>query len=110
MSERTFCPSCGTNLSADAPVEIDGWRVTPYSAERYGDSVHVTPSQAIILHTLAAADGRPVSRTVLMERAGSESDHNVLAVMVNRLRKQRAPIGTMRSAGYYWLKSGEMAA
>lgn len=105
-----FCPACGHNLAADAPVHVDGWTLTPTSAERDGVRVHVTTAEAIMLHSIASAGGEPVRSSALSERAGVDSDSNVVQVLICRLRKKGAPIETQHGAGYRWAREQAVAA
>lgn len=99
-----FCPHCGHNIVADACVVIDGWTIAPDYAERDGERVHLTPSEAIVLHSIAAARGRILTDAVLRERCDSEAESNIIKVTICHLRQKLpgVPIETAWGTGYRW--------
>lgn len=99
-----FCPHCGYNLRADEPIVSGVWRITPYSVEYNGRLIPLTASQNIMLHSIAAAGGEPVKPRVLAERIDSNTDGNVVQVLMVRIRKALpgVPIKTVWNAGYRW--------
>lgn len=101
-----YCPHCGTNLTADKPIERDGWELTADFARFAGVPVALTKQQASILYTLAATD-RPIRTDTISARAGStmEDTDNWCKQMVCRIRKllgDRCPIETVPGRGYRW--------
>lgn len=103
-----FCPSCGFNLVADEPVSIGAWSVSPSEVLCDGREVRMTPSERILLHSLAAMRGRVVKDSAILERIGSEAEGHVVNVFACRIRTacRKAgvpdPIETVWGSGYRW--------
>lgn len=113
MSEApAFCHHCGANLRADEPIDVDGWRVSTLGAEHNGVLARLTAYEAVILHSIAVAVGRPVAAHILAEGIGYDGDHNVVQVLISRLRKRLpgVPIETVHGRGYRWRRSFAEAA
>lgn len=94
--EHAFCPLCGYDLKLSETVRVGGWEISPTRTLLNGCEITMTGCEQIILHTLAMAVGRFVSHTVLKERIDTGSDGNVIAVLVNRIRR-RVPVGTIQT-------------
>lgn len=99
-----FCPHCGYNLKADAPLVSGDWRITPHGLSFKGRPIPLTAYQAIIVHSIASARGRPVKWTALAERIDSDTDTNSTQVLLHRARRAAPgiPIRTIYRAGYVW--------
>lgn len=111
IDSPNFCTHCGNNLEPDAPVERDGWAVAPLMAHHLTYFLpRLTPSDRIMLHTLAAARG-PVSVRVLaarMTREGSEESVRVRAsLLAKKLRAAGvpSPIKSVWGYGYEWVNA-----
>jgi DNA-binding response OmpR family regulator len=105
----TCCPSCGYNLTRDEVIEIGPWRLDPRGAVSFdGRRLSLTADCAMIMHSIAAAHGRPISLAALLSRIGSEALTNIIQVQIWRIRDVlRAsdipvPFHTVRSRGYAW--------
>ena len=100
-----FCPYCGYNFVADAPVTLGDWYVAPDHATYRDEYQDLTPGEAAILHSIATQRGEPVRRTALLERVSDSDSVNTVSVLVCRMRKKlgdRSPIRTIRGRGYAW--------
>lgn len=102
-----FCPHCGYNLKADPVWEGDGFTLLPLQSLYNGEDLNLSPSEAGILYTIAAAKGRYVTSEVLLERIGSEGGANNISVLIHRLKK-KLPFDPFykrlgaQSKGYLW--------
>lgn len=103
-----FCPSCGYNFRKDEPVERDGWRLTPHSAEFNGRSLALANPMYGLLYAVAASK-LPVSAEAIGNRISASDDpRNIAAVYMSRLRKQLGdslPIETIYGSGYRWKRA-----
>jgi DNA-binding response OmpR family regulator len=106
-----FCPHCARNITPDEPVEIGRWRVSPWAVIRDGKELEqLTVGERIVLHTLAASEGKFVTGATLGRRASTRL-HNegdpadVAQVLVCRIRSklgEDSPIRTVWGHGYKW--------
>lgn len=101
-----FCPSCGLNFTADAVVTIGRWVVSPDFARLDGNDLSLTPTEARVLHSVAAAFPGTVRREAVANRCSdADSADNVVSVMIVRLRHKLGgnfPIETLRGVGLRW--------
>lgn len=104
-----FCPSCGFNLVADEPVAIGPWFISPSEVLHEGQMLRLTPSERILLHSLATMRGRVVKQSALYERMGAESEQpHIVTVYACRVRATcrtlgiADPIETIWGSGYRW--------
>ncbi len=89
-----ICPHCGFDLVRDAPVEIGRMIIEPGTLWIDGNRVKMTGwIPHLILHSLAKAGGRTLSKDVLMARIDSDAIDHVLLVYISRLRSYLAPHG-----------------
>jgi DNA-binding response OmpR family regulator len=103
------CPSCGFNLARDEIVESGDWRLDP-RGEIYhaGRLVRLPPAINILIHSIAAADGRVMGVEALENRIGTESNGNIITVYVSRFRTLLRelgipdPIKTVWGKGWRW--------
>jgi DNA-binding winged helix-turn-helix (wHTH) protein len=102
-----LCPSCGFNLTADQPLTLGAWIIAPRWAQKGGQDIHLSPAEHRLLHTIAAAKGRPVSTEAIANRISETEDPNSLVpVLVHRIRRKlggAAPFETVRGSGYRWV-------
>lgn len=106
----SFCPHCGFNLERDQPVERDGFVIDPRGAVRFcGHPVRLTPAETQIMHTLAAADGRSVRVSTILERLGCEdAQYNRVSVSISKIKRTLTqsgipfPIRSDWGRGYRW--------
>ena len=106
----SFCPSCGFNMTRDETVERDGFTLDPRGCVSFmGKDVPLTKAEATLLHTVAAADGRVVSRATVASRFGMSDDPaNVTSVLMCRIRKRLSafgapcPVKNEIGRGYRW--------
>lgn len=83
-----ICSACGISHEADAPVERDGWWITPWGPVKYRNRLtQIRPTPCVLLHTIAACDG-PVSRVALIDRISETENDNLLSVQLSNLRRQ----------------------
>jgi DNA-binding response OmpR family regulator len=105
-----FCPSCGFNFERDETIERDGFTLDPRGAVSFlGKAIAFTKAEAGFLHTIAASNGRLVTREVIGARIGQGEDpKDVATVMLHRVRKRlRAvsapcPIVHVQGRGLRW--------
>lgn len=92
-----FCPSCGLNLAAEQPIAVGPLEIDPRGEARwFGRRINCTAAQFQVLGALVQARGRIVSKDVLAERVGYESDgdsHNLVQVLLCRLRGHLRQVG-----------------
>jgi DNA-binding response OmpR family regulator len=70
-----FCPHCGYDLTADAPITIGDAHFDPRRGFFWrGGNVHLGPTRSIIVGSLMKAVGRWVAVETLAERTGYEGD------------------------------------
>lgn len=107
--QSPFCPSCGHNLVADQVVHLGNWSVSPSESRYKGLHVPLTPQQQVILHTVAAGNGRTVGKNALLNRSSdAENLPNIITVQVCRIRKVTrrlgipSPIETVWGRGFRW--------
>jgi len=74
---------------------------------RSGEIVHLTSVEESLLRVLAASNGNPVSREVLLEESDAEGGERTIDVQVTRLRRKIEPaprwpryLKTVRGQGY----------
>lgn len=104
-----MCPHCGYNFEADRHIEMGPWTLWPrYVLWNNGD-VGLTPAESGILYTLAKADGDWVSADAILNRISDSENRNVIAVLVNRIRKKLGDLTPIESdpnrkggRGYRW--------
>ena len=103
LVETGMCPSCGHNLTADRPVVLGDWMVATSFVMHGNRQFALSPMQSSILHSLARAGGRPVSYSVLADRAGVEG-YCALKVHIANIRAKvpGVPIIAERGVGYRW--------
>jgi DNA-binding response OmpR family regulator len=109
VSAPAFCPCCGYNFTADETVERDGFKIDPRSGSVWFHErpVHISRARALILHSLATANG-PVMREALLARVSDVERVNTLSVQVSHLRRTLktaglpSPVMTQRGRGYVW--------
>ena len=102
---QPFCPHCGYNFEADAPVVSGRWRVTPYSVELDGRAIHLPLAEAGTLYAIASARGEVVRKEAIANRiSDSEDPGNIVDVYLTRLRKKLpgVPIQTVWGLGCRW--------
>ena len=104
-----YCPSCGYNARKDRVIERDGFVVDPSGLLTYlGKSIHLTPGQGRLLHSIAAGNGRVVRTEALLNRISDGESINLCAVLVSQLRAKMKKLGvpcavqTKWREGYYW--------
>lgn len=112
-----FCLSCGLNITADVPLEVDGFLLDPRGGvlRYHGQPIFgLIASEFGVLYTLAAAEGRVVTREVLRNRCFTEGvTENSLNATISRARailraaQLPQPIQTFSTArwahsGFYW--------
>jgi DNA-binding response OmpR family regulator len=81
------CPHCGVDFERDTTVEIGALKMEPYGACTYhGESIQLTPYEAVVLWTIVKARGRCVSLRAISERWEEDrGDLNPIAVMKRRV-------------------------
>ena len=74
-----MCPHCGRDIELDAPISAGGLTLDPraHRVTWNGTPVHLGPSEFILLHTLLKAEGRLVTREMLMARISTDRPRNV---------------------------------
>lgn len=89
-----FCPACGHNLTADAPVASGAWRIDPRQGAFFRDKP-VTRRQTWVQIMLALAEsgGRVVSTEALLNRISDSDQNGVIATQICQLRKHLAGLG-----------------
>lgn len=106
----TFCPHCGFSLDRDEPIERDGFTIDPRGSLSFlGEPVRMTRAEVCLMHTVASANGRIVSRSTVGERVGDQDDPaNVASVLLCRVRKRLreisapCPVVGVHGRGYRW--------
>jgi two-component system phosphate regulon response regulator OmpR len=90
-------------------VSFGGFSFDPARGElsRYGERVHLTAAEALLLKTLARRPGTPVSRDALCIASGAHPTMRTIDVQVTRLRRKiesdpKYPryLQTVRGTGY----------
>jgi len=109
-----FCPHCGYDLQLDGAVLINDFSMMgPMAPLWWGEQVvKLTSAERMICYTLMKAYPSPVRISVLLDRVDSESDDNLIAVYLSRIRKKLreagAPMpitssrGRYENRGYVW--------
>jgi DNA-binding winged helix-turn-helix (wHTH) protein len=106
-----ICPHCGYDLKVDQPITDGRLSFDPRGCIYVdGAKIALPPRVSIVLGTLMKARGRIVSRTVLIERLGSDSDDAWIGVatVIKLLRRAleaagiRDSIETHYGLGYAW--------
>lgn len=102
-----FCPSCGHNFHADAPVIRGDWDLRPHEAFFRGRRVNITGKQAGLLHTVAAAKGRAVRAEAIGARiSDTDNPERYAQVVLCQMRKRIDapwPIENVFGQGYRWM-------
>jgi two-component system response regulator ChvI len=109
----TCCPKCGYDLKAlhdltlgDLTILYDG-AIILWKDERVG----ISPTERLMLMSIARADGAPVKRQILAEVMGYEGDDgdNIVAVHLSRINRRFREIDpgfdqieNIRAAGLRW--------
>lgn len=88
-----ICPHCGYNLHRDEDIVLGDWTFSTQGLRYRDHDIHVTPSEAGVLHTLAAMRPKAVRPDVLLNRVSASEDTNIISVTIHRLRS--------KLAGYY---------
>lgn len=118
MTGPAICPHCGYNLRHSAEIERDGWRYVPGTGLFFGDRrLSVSNPIAEMVGALMLADGRVLSREVLVERMGADSINPDNLIGVFRHRFARAvqaaglsdPIETVWGQGLRWAPGARRA-
>lgn len=82
-----ICSNCGLSIEPDAPIERDGWHITPFGLVMYhGDRLQLRPACASLLYAIAASAG-PISRIALLNRISDTESDNLLSVQLTHLRR-----------------------
>lgn len=97
---HAMCPHCGWNFANDEPIELGDWRLTPASAEFKRKPIALTGQEAAMLHTLAKANGEPVSREALLNRISGSEDVGLVSVVAARLRAKLPAIPFEKKHGF----------
>ena len=105
----TFCPCCGFNLTRDEVMELDGFMLDPRGMVAFqGSPVLMTHHEAMAMHTVASAKGRPVKTEIISQRISDGEDPHCASVFLHRVRRKLAearlpnPIETVARRGYRW--------
>jgi DNA-binding response OmpR family regulator len=106
---EAICPICGYDLHDDQPIIWAGFDMVPYGRVLFhGAEIKLTGGQSAVLWSLLKAHGRPLTRVVIAERIGCESDNpgNLVDVHICNIRRALAPHGEVpirsrRSVGVY---------
>lgn len=105
-----FCPHCGSDLKVDTPILLNGFAMfgDGYPLHYNGKVIRLTPQQSALTWTLLKAYPLAVRADALLMRIGSDSESNVIDVVISRVRsKLRAegipnPIESVRGVGFRW--------
>lgn len=105
-----FCPSCGFNLERDTVLEVDGFTLDPRGIAGFaGRQLMIRAREVTILHTVAEAQGRTISRDVIASRIGYDGEGNAIDVYMSRLRQALLaagapnPIRNVWGRGFAWV-------
>lgn len=90
-----FCPGCGHDLIADAPIVIDEWSTygDGFPILYNGQALVLPPAQRQVIHTLMKAYPRVVKVDAILNRIGSEGSAQVIAVHTSRLKRTLLALG-----------------
>lgn len=106
-----FCPHCGADIRVDEPILLNGFSMygDGYPLMYNGKGVLLTRYESSFCWTLLKAYPRMVKHDTLLLRLGSDSETNVLDVVVSRIRAKLRhhgvpnPIETMYGqGGFRW--------
>jgi len=105
----SFCPSCGFNLDRDEVLQLDGFVLDPRGMIAFqGSPVLMTHHEAMAMHTVASANGRPVKTETISQRISDGEDPHCASVFIHRARRRLLaagvpnPIQTAFRRGYRW--------
>jgi len=105
----SFCPSCGFNLDRDKVLQLDGFTLDPRGEVHFGETrVELSHHEALVMHTVAAAAGRPVKTETIACRVSDGEDPHCASVFIHRARRRLLaagipnPIQTAFRRGYRW--------
>lgn len=109
------CPCCGFNLERDEVVERDGFRLDPRGyVEFKGTLLDLRQSGRLILHALAAEDGRICSNGMLRGKIGAEDElSDVVSTQLTYLRRDlvrqgiEPPVQNVWGVGWRWFAPGQ---
>lgn len=108
-----MCPHCGYDLRHDGPVLINDWSMMgpTYPLFYKSESIRLRPQAGEFCYALMKAFPRQVRHDAMIGRLDTESEdpHNLLKVLVSRLKvaiRERGipvPIVTDWGQGYRWI-------
>lgn len=112
MTAPHFCPHCGFDLVADAPLISGEWTLSPGLAVLGGELLMLSAQEAALLFTLAKARGAPVRVEVIGARiSGCEDPAALASVVLSRVAAKlgtSTPFENVWGRGYRW-KAGPVA-
>jgi DNA-binding response OmpR family regulator len=91
-----LCPHCGYDIEMDMPVLINDFSMTGagYPLFYRGLKVELTHGEALVCWSLMKNFPHYVTKPVLMERIGSDSDDdNMITILVSRIRRKFREMG-----------------
>ncbi|MCX8278070.1 MAG: response regulator transcription factor [Dehalococcoidia bacterium] len=107
--------STSAPLPITVPIRFAGFALNPESERMEMDGVRISlsPTEFLLMHTLASSPEKPVSAVELMDRCWSQDSrpaHNAIDVTIFRLRKKlnktsagKGIIKTVRGSGYMFI-------
>lgn len=106
-----LCVRCGHNIKADEAIEAGSWRVEVDAVFYDGKIVQgITPSEACVLHSIAAARGGLICAEAIGNRCSyADRPEGTIKVHLCRLRKKlpSVPFVGVRRHGYRWVQQGD---
>lgn len=107
---HAFCPHCGSDLKADAPIMLNEFSMfgDGYPLCYNGKPVKLTPTENALIWTLLKAYPNTVRADAMLNRIGSEGNYNTVTVLISRIRRKLKAaavpnhIETMWGTGVRW--------
>jgi len=103
-----MCPHCGYNLVAEAPMRAGDFEYSNDGLTFRDQPVKLRLQERVLVGTLMHAQGRVVSRDVLLDRLGTDAMPGIISVLISKTRRAlRAieapdPIRTVHGQGLRW--------
>ncbi len=100
-----FCPSCGYNFTADAPLERGDWLLEEGRTFLNGKRLSLTRGQSALLYAVAKGDGKVVRYDAILNRISDSDNRNLLFSVISQVKRKigrKLPIRVEHGTGLSW--------
>lgn len=95
------CPHCGENVADDAPITRGKWWLHPIAANRDGEAIRLTRTQAGILYAIARANGQPIKYGEIAPNLSAPTIYRHLGE-IRKALGHHFPVRAVDGLGFAW--------